>query len=145
MNSKSQLVISIENIHWISPLKTSVGNIHWKSSLNIFIEHLIWDIKDYSGEEIDAVDDELLSIKLKDDLLYFNIDAAKSITDSYVFYEVYGNELITAYQEKLMVPSDLPKDIAVKLIPSSTIKNMKPIEYAFDIEPIKQFLEEKSW
>jgi hypothetical protein len=118
----------------------------------IFFERLIWDIKDYSGEEIVAVDDELLTIKLKDDLLYFKIDAAKSITDSYVFYKVYGNEmyefgleeLITNYQEKQL--PDLPKDIAVKLIPSSTIKNLEPIEYAFDIEPIKKFLEEKtSW
>lgn len=119
---------------------------------NMLFEDLIWHIKDYSGEEIVAFDDELLTIKLKDDLLYFNIDAAKSITDSYVFYEVYGNEmyefgleeLITNYQEKQL--PDLPNDIAVKLIPSSNIKNLKPIEYAFDIEPIKKFLEEKtSW
>jgi hypothetical protein len=112
---------------------------------NISIENLIRDIKDYSGEEIVAVDDELLTIKLKDDLLYFNIDAAKSITDSYVFYDVYGIEQITNFQEKLKLPSDVPKDIAVKLIPSSSIKNLQPIEYAFDIEPIKKFLEEKSW
>lgn len=114
------------------------------SYLNISFEHLIRDIKDYSGEEIVAVDDELLTIKLKDDLLYFNIDAAKSITDSYLFYE-NENWLITAFQEKLKLPSDVPKDIAVKLIPSSSIKNLRPIEYAFDIEPIKKFLEEKSW
>jgi hypothetical protein len=117
---------------------------------NMLFEDLIWHIKDYSGEEIVAFDDELLTIKLKDDLLYFNIDAAKSITNSYDFVRVYeywtGDEvynMITDYQEKWL--PDLPKDVAVKLIPSSTIKNLKPIEYAFDIEPIKKFLEEKSW
>ena len=115
--------------------------------LNLSFDDIISDIKNYSGEELVTHKNELLTIKLSDDFLYYNIDAAKTISNSYFFYEVVGmKELKTSYQKELTLPSDIPEDISIRLIPSSAIKNMPPIEYVFDIEPIQKFLGEKtSW
>jgi len=115
---------------------------------NLSFENVIQALKDYAGEEIVLADDELLTIKLKDDFLFVNIDVAKSLSNSWFFkydplYTIsmfLDEDFISTYKKEHM----LPDDINFKVVPSSGIKTMDPIEYRLDIKPIRTFFKEKT-
>ena len=117
---------------------------------NLSFENIIQALKGYAGKEKVLADDELLTIKLKDDFLFVNIDAAKCLSNSWFFKNdpliiisrFIDEDLISAYKKEHM----LPDDINFKVVPSSGIKTMDPIEYRLDIEPLRTFFKEKtSW